>query len=384
MPQDWFEFTISSNLKLPKLTEEQVLKNIEKATLESLSSNVEISLQELKKEATIFLASIQTLDEDYAAFTKASLNKIITALPESTSYLNNTQITKERLYTQSLYMLAFRFDEFLSRFRKEDKERKVLYVSESVDSKTGKVKELKSYPMSYKELVINADKHGRIGDISKKRLTIDNRLSIEEQGIIPQEHINEARSAYEAVNNRLNRYFKKHNTGQKQSGLLMWKENAQWVVGSVLNKGDLKEAYTNFLFQQHNKNDIAMCKKAASPGQPNYYNDSMVRVFYNNYIQKVTNLPAIVEEDVITTDAQYGVKGKKAALPSLQQYIDTATIVLQGGINQKNVEEIIKNQYNVNAARNIKMTLEDGYIDIAELTAKEFVDMAKKVNKNKT
>ena len=387
LPKDFLTFTIPSDLKLPKLDEEQVLQNIKKATLETVGKDTEVSLRKLKAEAKKFLASIKSLDENYAAFTQASLNKIITAQPDAVDYLNNIQIDKERLYTQSLFMLAFRFEEYLNRFRKEDQEREVLYVIEFTDPATNK-KIVKSYPMSYKELVINSDKYGRINDISQKRLNINKRKSIEEQGIINKKHIEEARVAYEAVSNRIDNYFKKREKSghlkQRQSGLLMWKENTQWMVGTVLNLGDLKEAYTSFLFEEHQKSARQMCKEASSPGVPKYYNDSMVKLFYNNYIQKVTNKPAILKEDVVTTDKQYGIKGRKAALPSLQQYIDTATYILRGEINAKNIEQTLEDYFDRNAVRNIQFQLGETYIEISDYTAKEIANMFSKIKVNKT
>lgn len=349
------------DVKLPESSKKEVIEELKKATIENLSKDAEISLMQLKKQASIFLSSIKTLDKDYSSFTKATLNKIIKSQPEASLYLNNTQMTKERVYTQSLYMLAFRFDEFLSRFRKED-ERKVLYVFEDANGK------LESYEMNYKELVLNADKTGRINNISKKRLTSNNRTSIESQGIISNSHIEGAQIAYNAVKNRLDRYFESH-SGQKQNGILMWKEGKKWVLGNVLNTGDLKEAYTAFLFSEHDNNLSKIAEN--NPGNPKYYNHEMVSEFYNNYINKVTNRPAIVEEDVITTNKQYGIKGKKASLPSLQQYIDVASIILRGEINEKNIEQVIKNNFNQNSARNISVSVENNFRGLEKMTSEQ-------------
>ena len=353
------------DIELPESSKKEVIEELKKATIENLSKDTEISLMQLKKQASIFLSSIKTLDKDYTSFTKATLNKIIKSQPEASLYLNKTQMAKERVYTQSLYMLAFRFDEFLSRFRKED-ERKVLYVFENANGK------LESYEMSYKELVVNADKKGRINNISKKRLTYNNRTSIESQGIVSNNRIEGAQIAYNAVKNRLDRYFESY-SGQKQNGILMWKEGKKWVLGNVLNTGDLKEAYTAFLFSEHDNNLSKVAEN--NPGNPKYYNHKMVSEFYNNYINKVTNRPAIVEEDVVTTNKQYGIKGKKASLPSLQQYVDIASIVLRGEINEKNIEQVIKNNFNQNSARNISVSVENNFRELEKMTSKQLKEL---------
>lgn len=351
-------------IKLSPLTKKEILTEIEKATIETVSKDIEISLKELKQQANIFLSSIITLDNDYSSFTQSTLNKIIKSQPEATSYLNQSQMAKERVYTQSLYMLAFRFDEFLSKFRKEDAERRVLYVFENPNGK------LETYEMSYKELVVNADKRGRLGSISKTRLTSNDRQSIEESGIFPKKHLEGAQIAYDAVKNRLDRYFEIHE-GQKQNGIIMWKKGRRWMLGNVLNTGDLKEAYTNFLFDEH-ENDL--CKVVEkNPGQPKYYDHKVVDLFFNNYINKVTNLPAVVEEDIKTTNKQYGIKGKKASLPSLQQYVDIASLIIGDVINKNNVEQIIKETFNKDSARNISTATDKSIKELEKMSAEDIL-----------
>ena len=353
---------ISDDIKIPESSVEEVIEELKKATIESLSKDVKVSLSELKRQASIFLSSVKTLSKEYENFTRESLNKIIRSQPEAALYVRKGEMEKERLYVQSLYMLLFHFDEFLSRFRKED-ERKVIYVFE--DKNTGK---LDSYEMNYRELVVNANKTLAI-DISKERLQTNKRTSLESKKMISEDKIKQSQIAYNAVNNRLERYFETHKGAQKQGGIIMWRKGKNWMLGNVQNKGDLKEAYISFLFSNH---EDALSKVIESnSGNPPYYSHELVDLFYNNYINKVTNLAAIVEEDVVISNKQYGVKSLNAELPKFQQYINVATAIVNNEINENNIEQIIKEKVNKEAARNIAVKVNKKFRELEKMTAEE-------------
>ena len=355
-------------VELSDYTADQVLNNIAEASALELSKDLEVSWQELKNEAAIFLSSIKSLDENYAALTLAQLKQVVLN-PEIASYADQIQGTREKFYVQSLYMLAARFEDYLSRFRKEDKERSMLYVFTSPDGK-----QVETYEMTLREFIINADKHGRWSDISKKKLTANNRLSKEQEGFFSDEHVKEAQFAYEGTLNRYMRYFEKHPKKQKQNALVMWKENKEWMLGNIVNTGDLKEAYVSYLFAEHNANILCSLNTGSEP----YYGDEFIGSFYKNYVAKVTNLEAVLEEDVLTTDKQYGIKGRKASLPSLQQYIDSASLILsqEKPWTKEQLEEGLNIKFKrgdeSKGARNmtipIKKALEEGLITPKDLS----------------
>ena len=253
-------------------------------------------------------------------------------------------------------MLAAQFEDYLSIFRQEDKERSMLYVFTNKDNSN-----IETYEMSFRELIINADSHGRLGNLAKKRLTDRERINIEGQGIFNEDHIKTAKSAYQGAFNRWSRYFEVHSSSQKQNGFILWKEGRRWMIGNLINTGDLKEAYTAFLFEDHEKDLLCGLNKGTAP----YYSHELIGEFYKNYINKVTNLEAIIEEDILTTDKQYGIKGKKAQLPSLQQYIDVANIILSETniLTKEELEKKINDKFKVGdatkGARNIYKLLTD-------------------------
>ena len=352
--QPLVKITIPEEIKveLSLMTLDEVLKMVEEASAPILEENVKISWQELRNQSLKFLSAIVALDEEYSLFTAAQLKNVV-ANPEIASYINQMQKSKEVYYVQSLYMLAAQFEEYLSRFREEDKERSTLYVFTSPDGSV-----IETYEMSFRELIMNADKHGRWSDISKVRLTDKGRGNIEskDSGLFNEDHVKEAQIAYQGTFNRWSRYFEVHKSSQKQNGLVLWKEQKDWMIGNIVNTGDLKEAYAAFLFTEHQK--TLLC--SISPGVGPYYSHEFIGTFYKDFVNKVTNLEAILEEDVLTSDKQYGVKGRKASLPSLQQFIDVANIIVaeKGSILtkeelEKKMDEKFKRGDESKGARNI-------------------------------
>lgn len=358
--------------ELDPMTIEQILDEIAKASSGELAEDIKVDWNMLRNQAKIFLSTIDSLDKEYVNVT-ASLLRQVVANPEIASYANQTHRRKEVYYTQSLYMLAAQFEDYLSRFREEDKQRSMLYV---FSNKDGSVVE--SYEMTFREMILNADKSGRLGEISKKRLTNEGRKGLEaDDSLFNEDHLATAQAAYEGLYNRYMRYFEVHKARQKQNAMILWKEGAQWMIGNVVNTGDLKEAYVAYLFAEHQANDLC----ALDPGTAPYHSHELIGGFYQGYISKVTNLEAIVEEDVLITDKQYGIKGKKAALPSLQQYIDVASIILSqplAGLTKGDLENEIKTHFKVGdemkGARNIAQTIEEA-IDAGKITHDELVKL---------
>lgn len=375
MAQSFIKIQIPEEIKveLSQMTLNEVLKMIEQASAPLLEENVKVSWKELKNQSLKFLSAIETLDNEYANFTASQLKKVVNN-PEIASYVNQIQKNKKTYYVQSLYMLAAQFEEYLSKFREEDKKRSTLYV---FTNKDGSI--IETYEMTFRELILNADKHGRWSDISKIRLTDKDRKTVENNGLFNDDHIKEAYAAYQGTFNRWSRYFEVHKSTQKQNGLVLWKEQKNWMIGNLVNTGDLKEAYTAFLFTEHNKDLLCAINFGTEP----YYSHEFIGTFFKNYINKVTNLEAILEEDVITSDKQYGVKGRKASLPSLQQFIDVATIIVKEKDNiltkeelEQKMDEKFKRGDDSKGARNIYQTLENG-IAAEKILKEEFEKIVK-------
>ena len=133
----------------------------------------------------------------------------------------------------------------------------------------------------------------------------------------------------------------------------------------------MKEAYVAALLTHHENNIDAMYKHAL--GDPAYYDHDLIRIFFQNYIAKVTNMAAIVEEDVVTSDKQYAVKSAGASLPSFQQYLDTARLISsqKNILNAEELSKTIKELYPMNAERN---KIRGEINSIAELQTTNFLN----------
>ena len=152
-------------------------------------------------------------------------------------------------------------------------------------------------------------------------------------------HKEEAFLAYNATKNRLEQYY--NQIGNRNNmGVLMWKEGYSWISAKVLNYGDIKEAYFDFLTIQHNTNLICSLRDL---GQPPYYSHELVKYFFEDFIAKVDSGSAIAGEDVKRNGVEYAVKGQGANLPGLIQYANLANQIVIGKISsQEEIEKYLK------------------------------------------
>lgn len=327
------------------------LKTIETLLKEATASEgqqvTQVSWQQLQSAANNFLSGLRALEVNEKMLDKEYLKNLINN-PESASYIKGLRGSQKAYFIRAKYMMAFNFDRYLTQFLGE-LPKEAVYVFEGGG-------QVQSYKMSMMELAKRANAEGRLR-VSKSQLTADNRQALEniDETGIPDEHIEKAQAAYMAVNARLNRYYEK--TGQSgssaQGGLLMWKMNSEWSIARVSNKGDLKEAYVAALMARHKSNLDKMMGTAV--GAPEFYADSLVQTFFENYVHNVTNKAAIAGEDVVTDEGQYSIKSAGAQMPSLQQYINVAKWiqVRPGLFTAAEIKGFIEQEYSADAIRNI-------------------------------
>lgn len=336
-------------------------KQLKLATEQSISENIQISYQQLQLAANNFLKAYDILIKNEDNFNRQYLKNLINN-PESSSYIKGLRGGKAAYFMRAKYLLAFDFDDKLNKFL-EELPKSVLYVYD--DGQGG----ASTYEMSMIEMAKRASAEGRL-NVSKNQLTAESRQSLEESNeLINSLHIQKAQSAYSGAISRLNQFYKKAGYNQKQGGLLMWKQNKEWVISRVSNAGDLKEAYVSALMTQHKSNLDKLVNDTM--GAPAYYDDELIADFFHSYIANVTNKPAIIEEDIITDYMQYGVKSSKAQMPSLQQYINVATMI-KNKTNFFTKEEIradIEKEYSQNTSRNKIIGT------ISNLTSKTYQDL---------
>ena len=353
---------------------QKVLKLIQEASEGGITSEIKVDWKKLQQAAKDFLFAYNSLEQNEEIYTQNILKEMVLATPDTIPYLNKISGAKEAFLIRAKYLLAIQFDDYLNSFR-HALPSSIVYAQSSSDGTISG-----SYEISMRELILNADKYGRI-NISNRRLKSGERQSLEESGsLLDEKHVQEAQMAYTGTLNRLQRFYEVANKkgNAAQGGILLWKEGKDWTYGQITNKGDIKEAYVGFLMSEHINN---LCKQAG--GSPPYYNHQFIGNFFNNYIANVTNLAAIVEEDIVTKAKQYGVKSRKSQLPSLGQYLETAEWIAnqENYLKKEEVENWLRNEkFTQNTSRNIKLSMQQ----IGEKYGQEIVNNVQKQIINKS
>lgn len=356
---------------------EALAEMVKQATTEELSEN--IGIEELRNAANSFLIAYEQLEKTYELQRISQLKSLISNTDDPSGNSTLMMLIKtnnlKAFYTRTKYLLAFSFDETLTRFR-EQAPRYAAYVY--IDPKGVP----HTFKMSLKEMIALLDKRGRIGNPKDSFFIRREYATLEEEQLKEnanqQNHNKIAQTAYQGTVNRLNRYYDVFGlTGSfRQGGRLLWLESAgKWAVARVNNGGDLKEAYVAALMVQHQESTDSLCYDDV--GVAPYYSHSLIRDFFNNYIYNVTNMAAIREEDVITSNGQYAVKGSKASAPSFNQYLTIAKAILTENIfDKESLEEYIEQTWQADVHRNVVE-------QIIENTGNDVIDEIAKQLKNK-
>lgn len=341
---------------------------------DNITESVDISWQQLRQDAIYFLNSYNLLNEIKEKQFKIMQQMVLSnpKLVESAMADNNKRKT---YYVQSCYRLAFEFNEKLNKFRGLVPSR-ALFVYTSKNEATPL-----TYEMSMQNLVNLIDRHGRI----YQNMTLLNNESVakkleqEMKNKQLEDHVERSRNAYNGTYNRLEKYFESSGKKQHSNGILMWKQQRDWILKKIINYGDVKEAYIQAIFTEHkSKYDYLCIVKDA--GYDPYYSHELIRVFFMNYMTTVTNKSAIVEEDVITGSAQYAVKGQAASAPSLNQYLKMAEFIATTSEVFKpkdpDLQKEIEKMFPQDAHRNYTATIADNEIKRAVDETKKEIEKA--------
>lgn len=322
---------------------------------------------EVKQAARTFLDQDAVLTEMFKQKRMSDIQNMMMN-PDNASSIINLGSTENLIYIRSRYLLAFTFDEMLTKWRGQSP-RKALYIYENDD---GSVQTLE---MDMFDLIEHISSDGRIyqNTFGLMAEQSGNEKETEFQNAEMQDHLNHVQAAYAGASNRLARFFERRNEHlgatyvnkkgnivqrQNQGGILMWLTSTEWTLQKVSNAGDLKEAYAAALLAECRKDARKLCSLCECDiGDAPYYDHYLISNFGHNYIFEVTNMPAVVEEDIIGPNAQWGVKSGNAQAPSLIQYQAMAKKVLsmKDGITQEEFEAALKSDkyFNKNTHRNI-------------------------------
>ena len=325
-----------------------IVEVLQQAVYEDFDDKTIANWKKLQQSARVFLKNQTFLKR----VKKQARTEIVSSEVVSKYSKFSSDIIKTAENSKKFYEALFEFDEVLTKYLGEVPKR-ALYVFYNEQGKP------LTYEMSMQQLANISQGKGRIGELKLSDLkAIENQIDKNAKGDL--EHINRGASAVMGVNKRLERFYsqrgkqtiinkenpqqEKTKEAQRQNGLLMWKTGGTWKIAKVANQGVVNEAYTAFLLTKHKtkKDYLVNVEIGNSP----YFSHSLIAKFYK-YFSSVTNMPAIVEEDIYTEWAQYAVKGKKAGLPSPKQYIRTAYTILSSSneIAPNELKKMIKEAF---------------------------------------
>ena len=364
---------INSNSEkiLSKNAENTIKKLLTDALKEESISIIEITWKELKKAAQDLITGNKTLMRNKQIIDSQFLKQILSHQVESNSVNLIMSHGSQKAYIQrARYLLAFHFDEILSKYLgKLPTQGAIVYEDEKGEITTY------TFPLKEMAKLLTADNKISLSPTQKMQLQGEQHQL--EQKLSKQLGIGSVYekiwSAYKGTVNRLNRYYEVVQAPQKQGGILLWKIGGIWQAARIINLGDVKEAYTALLVAQikeKNRENYNSLLKSET-GTPLYYSHEIISEFYKGYISKVDNLPAIVEEDVIGDEFQYAVKGENARAPSLNQYLQMASFIvnLPDNFNKQQIEDYLSLKKKGIVQRNIELP-----IDKLEAKAQETIN----------
>lgn len=290
-----------------------------------------------------------TMDEAIVEQLKVSIEDLIRAAKQFKKAMIITMDESGIHYSLSNYKILFEFQEKIQLFL-GNRPTKIIYVMETKDNVFSYMVDAKEFG----EKFVNSE--GRVTALSKQFRK--NNETIESK-IEEQNHILKAKNAFLGTRNRLNVFWNKAKSSQKQSGVLLWKEKKKWEKARILNLGDVKEAYATALMIRHQDKLDKLCE-VEDVGIAPYYSHDLISNFFYNYLNKVTNLPAIVEEDINQENLyqfdkiqyQYGVKSKRASAPNIGLYKVFADQLLKNA-NEEWIKSWIKSKKENEAKRNL-------------------------------
>lgn len=313
--------------------------------IKEVQNVIDYGWQNLKLAALTFINGYEALEKNKSMLDKQFLLNLMNAVSSSNEdniYPIIKTVDKGRnvnlnQVARSQEMLIQKFQQHIDVFIGQKIPREGIFVVEN--KKTGK---LKSFYIPLYELAQRVTAERKFGYGTQKGRTI-----LEEQEeFIEGGHAAKAQAAFSAVRSRARRWKEVNKARQLQGFLLMWREMGGWTVAKVSNMGAIKEGYIQALFTKH-QSDLDILCQTSSDDPDGYGSHELVKNFYYNYILGVTNMSAILMEDIITNNKQFAVKSNDSRSARHGQYLNTAKLILSQAtpLSKEELTEIIQTQY---------------------------------------
>ena len=338
---------------------QDVLNKIQKKVIEIMAEEYVVDkdkdFQNLITQAKEVQSKIKYAKENLSTITKSISNINI-----------RNEIKKEENQVKNTYRYIYKYflPSFFKFFELDEKPRFGLVVVRSEKDNTAELVKLPLTEM-FNLMIENGGRMPRF--ITKNELMrIKNAEIISDNGN-ETDLQKSANAAYTGTLNRLERYWQlrdptydtrtskkgKQVSRQKQQMILMWKIGHYWQLATVTNYGDVNEAYAAAYL---NKNNGLPTETGTEP----YYSHELIKNFYWSYIRKVTNLKAILNEDIMLDNLEYAVKSKGAQLPGLKQFEKTADFIIK--LKNKSFKKNLEQEINKNFGEQIEAGIRNKYL----------------------
>lgn len=358
---------------------------IEKSLKEAMSKEVQKATnyewQDLQLAASTFLSGYEALEKNKEMLKKQYLLSLINIANTGDENIYpeikrlDTKRTSDAAYVaRSEEILIQKFQQNIDIFIGQKLPREGIFVIEN--KKTG---QLKSFYIPLDEIARRVSARFKISYGTQK-----GRVFLEEQEeFVEGGHAEKAQMAFSAVRARAQRWREKYNANQLQGFLLMWKEGAHWSVARVSNMGAVKEGYIQALFTKH-QSDIDVLCKSSTADDDGYGSHEMVKNFYYNYLGRVTNMSAILQEDLVTENKQYAIKSADSHTAHHGQYLNVAKKIIsqRNPLSQDEFLNIIQAEYYKTSAQTTLIKEANSVVDkVVEETTKSLKQAVVNVKK---
>ena len=253
----------------------------------------------------------------------------------------NQKIRQKNLDSiQRLYRAAFQFDKALTIFTSQGKIAKEVHFV--IDSNTSNAKTKQIIKIPYDQFYLIITKDLKIS-LPKGLSTLKEEMEKLEKETKKKKVLKKLQKMANEIQTEMEKNTKEYTKGDKtwiqikQNQLFSYtNDKGQKIVHSLLNRGDLNEAYAAARYD--------ILQKRISIKSVNY------EWFFQNYISKIDNTPAVIEEDIERKGVSIAVKSVGAAAPGLKQYMQAAQIVKsqiekeKKEIKSSKLKEEIKNE----------------------------------------
>ena len=227
---------------------------------------------------------------------------------------------------QQVYRAAFQFDRALTLYLSSGELKKMVQFVRDIEGK----KTVTEVPYEDFYTLISGDLRIKNYSQGKSKEQLAREQQQLEASSLRRQHIQKLQQMASNIQEKMESNKNNNQIQQAQTFIFPSQINSNSEIKrSVLNRGDLNEAYAAARY------DILYKKEVELPKSITY------EWFFKNYIEEIDNTSAVVEEDIERIDlgVSIAVKSTSATAPGLKQYLQAANIVKKMFLEKEHKEE---------------------------------------------